>query len=228
MTDDHQRDTEIEDAIRALVRRGPPADHVARVLAATGPSARGAGWGVHEQFGGRAGGWLRPRWVIPAAASVAVVAGAWWQAARVTPPGLALDAAQAPASTWGAPRDVERPVLPPQMYWAMDPFTEFATLRPRVGHGAGSALAATPPPFGSATAAPLPSEVVAQAIDDEHVVAGAPAPTALPEITLATIVPIPVLMPPLPRPAAIELTEIAMAPITLAPIDTHTLPEENP
>jgi hypothetical protein len=32
--------------------------------------------------------------------------------------------------------------------------------------------------------------------------------------------------PPLPRPAAIELPAIAMAPITMAPIDIQTLPEE--
>ena len=260
MTDDHQRDAEIDKVIEAFARRTPPADHVTRVLAASGPSAGGQSLGrdapLARQPGGRLGepalpsssgafgrpkwpasthdagvsGWLRPRWVLPVAASVTVALGAWWQAAPAGPTWPSLDAATTPAPSWSSAREVERPVLPPQMYWAMDPFAEFATLRPHQGRLAipATKTAAHIPSFGSAMpTATGASQVLAQAIDDEHLPTRGPAtPTSLPEITLASILPIPVAMPPLPRPAAIELTEIAMAPITLAPIDTQTLPEE--
>ena len=247
MTDDHQRDAEIERAIEALARRTPPGDHVARVLATSGPSAGDHAPGrdapparppsgrlgepaLPTSSGADAMGWLRPRWVLPVAASVTVAIGAWWQAAPAAPSWPALDAATSPAPSWGSARRVERPVLPPQMYWAMDPFAEFATLRPpqeRVTTPA-TVTAARMPSFGSAMPVGAgASQFVAQAIDDEHAPTGGQAgSTSLPEITLASILPIPVVMPPLPRPAAIVLTEIAMAPISLAPIDTHTLPEE--
>ena len=226
MTDEHQRDAEIGRALEVLARPHPPVDHVANVLAASGPSARDEPWVTrHDVLGGH--GWWRPRWVVPLAASVTLSIAAWWQAAPTPPSWPTSEATGTSSAAWGTLRDVERPVLPPQMYWAMDPFAEFATLRPAARLVARTAPAGSASLFGSGSAASAGvPHTVAQSIDDEHVPAGAPAPSSLPEITLAAIVPIPVTMPPLPRPAAIELAEITMAPITLGRIDSCALPEE--
>ena len=87
--------------------------------------------------GGQLVAYLRPRWVLPVAATVLAVLGATWQSERQVRDRLddvmTLDASacrSGAARDWGAPEEVVQPVLPPQAYWGMDPFAEFATLRP--------------------------------------------------------------------------------------------------
>ena len=111
----------------------------------------------------------------------------------------------------------------------MDPYAEFATLRPdatspvrRTRDTARPAVLLT-----SAVVPPAGDSSVPRPADDEQVLPGVPA--ELPEITLATILPAPVDVAPLPQPTPITLTDIALAPIAVAPIDIQTLPdEENP
>jgi hypothetical protein len=212
-------DASLETTLEAIAREAPPPGHLERVLATTGPLAGT----VDRPHDVRV--LLRPRWALPIAATLLLAGGLTWQLGRTGRPTLPPDAAATAPTHWGTPGDVDRPVLPPEMYWAMDPFAEFATLRP--SFGPWRRPSADAPVMALSFAGDVPDVAerpVPRLPDDEDVVPQ--RPSDLPEITLATIMPAPLVMPPLPRPAVIELPAIAMAPITMAPIDIQTLPEE--
>jgi hypothetical protein len=116
-------DERIDAALEALARPEPPADHVVRVLARTGP---GQGYGL------QAAGNLQARWVLPVAATVLVALGATWQVG-----GMSVVMPEV-LTTWGVPQEIDRPVLPPQAYWGMDAFEEWKSLRPGVGTSPGT------------------------------------------------------------------------------------------
>ena len=130
MAIDDRAEAHIDAALEQLARPAPPGDHVARVLART------AGRADAPHRAGVPVAWMRPQWLVPIAASVVVALGAFWQVSQI--PLVLPKAVQTSGSSgvgdqtysWGTPREVDRPVLPPQAYWAMDPFEEFRTLRP--------------------------------------------------------------------------------------------------
>ncbi|AMY11005.1 hypothetical protein LuPra_04249 [Luteitalea pratensis] len=127
---DHD-DTQLDAALEALARQDIPPDHVARVLART--SAEQANAPVDAR-GGQVLVYLRPRWLFPIAATVLAVLGATWQLNRQVETWLPAETAGSESRpyqlhVWGAPEEIVQPVLPPQAYWGMDPFREFATLR---------------------------------------------------------------------------------------------------
>ncbi len=119
--------------------------------------------------------------------------------ARATVPG---------AATWGAPQDIDRPVLPPQAYWGMDPFAEFATLRP-------GAFEVTP----RAARAPVSARKL-----PAPVLAWAPMPSGLPPIELDDIAAAPITVVPLARLEDIAPAEIELAPIVIAPFTEQERP----
>ena len=212
-------DASLDAMLEAIARERPPVGHLEQVLAATGPRTGPADGPQAVR------GVLRPRWALPIAATVLLAAGLTWHVKRTDAPQLPSVVAPSTQARWGSPIEIDRPVLPPEMYWAMDPFAEFATLRPP--SGARRRRSADTPVMAMSFADDMPdaSELpIPRLPDDEHVLPE--RPSDLPEIRLATIMPAPLVMPPLPRPAAIELPAIAMAPITMAPIDIQTLPEE--
>ena len=225
--DEHRdTDTPIESALDTLARVEPPADHAARVLARSGPATGGAA--VHGRWQGLsplvvAG--LRPRWVLPLAATALVVLTATWEVVgrRVALPRPARvhDTANAPNQDepWGTPRDIVRPVLPPEMYWAMDPLAEFATLRP--APRAASLRAAATGASRASTAASIIGP-----FDDEARTTEAPAAAMshLLPIDLHAIMPGPIDVAPLDVPSAITLPEIALEPIQIAPLTEEEHP----
>ncbi|MBA2355686.1 MAG: hypothetical protein H0V80_13595 [Acidobacteria bacterium] len=107
-------------------------------------------------------------------------------------------------------RDIDRPVLPPQAYWAMDPFAEFATLRP-----------------GAFEAAPRPahSRITGSGREPRApVMAWAPVPTGLPPTDLEDIAPAAIVMAPLAPLEDIVPAEIPLPPIVIAPLDEEETP----
>jgi hypothetical protein len=205
-TNDHT-DAHIDEALDALARPPVPSAHLTRVLARTAPSARDAG---------PAPAWLRPRWALPAAATVLAVIAAtqWADGGDVTWPearqSTAAGAEGAPAEPWGAPREIDSPVLPPQAYWGMDAFEEFATLRGDRLKAQGSGLKAQ----GSAR------DRVTQDRRTFAAVAYAWVPTSsgLPPIEVDPIEPAPIEVPALPELEAITPADITLAPIVIAPL----------
>jgi hypothetical protein len=108
---------------------------------------------------------------------------------------------------------LDLPVLPPQAYWAMDPFVEFEALRPGwrdsgrrnaiVGAGRDESADA------SLTARDSPA-------DDE--LAWVPMPSGLAPIEIASIMPAPLVVAPITPLEDIALAEMALAPIVLTPL----------
>lgn len=226
----NEHDAHIDDALEAVARPEPPADHVARVLARTGSAV------------GRDGSPSRPsvtplRWALPVAVSVLVAAGVTWSLRDVTLPAIQTSRSLAlsdvegesrPYQPWGTPRELERPVLPPQAYWGMDAFEEWRTLRPGTGQRAPATWATSghrQPAAGNRqltdqpstpTTAPAPRRLV----DVESTrLAYAPLPSGLPPIELESIAPAPLAFEPLAEPAPVDLPAITFEPIVIAPLE---------
>jgi hypothetical protein len=203
----NQDDTQLDAAIEALARQEPSHGHVARVLARSGPTA---GYGL------QGAGYPRPRWVLPVAASLVVAAGAAWQVTRQAGlDGVSTGAGvSVPASSgWGAPEEIDRPVLPPQAYWGMDAFEEWNRLRP-----------------GSATRDRVAEDTGTRAGQRRRQIAAndrlawVPEPTGLPPIELTSIAPDPLVVTPVAPLEDITLAEIPLAPIVLGPIAEEERP----
>jgi hypothetical protein len=118
-----------------------------------------------------------------------------------------------PYQPWGALREIDRPVLPPQAYWGMDAFEEWRQLG-RSAEAAGRQpvignrqLTSPRPPREDAAAGPL---------------AWAPAPSGLPPIELEPIAPAPLAFEPLAAP--LDLPAITLEPIVIAPLDEQEKP----
>jgi hypothetical protein len=212
-------DERIDAALEALARPDPPVDHVARVLART--AGERVGWPSKS---------LRPRWILPIAATVFAALGGSWLIGRslqtrldvmmgrqadVLPvtAGSAFATATADKSEHQPypliRTPVDLPVLPPEAYWAMDPFEEWERLRPGTGHRAptvGRRAADT----GPRTAAPS--------------VQGAWATETLPPIELDTIETASIDIAPLAPLDDITVTAITLAPIVIAPVDVEEKP----
>ena len=218
---DHD-DARIDEALEALARPQPPPDHVSRVLARTSAAVPGSSFDAHD-VSPRA--YLRPRWILPVAATVLAVLGATWQIERQAR--SAFDDATAPdASThtsgqpaWGLTEEVVQPVLPPQAYWGMDPFQEFATLRPGTRVTAQALL--SPSRAGDSF---MRHAVRARQMAADDELPWEAMPTGLPPIELASIVPTP-LTAALAAPLVdITPAEIPLAPIVIAPLDDQERP----
>ena len=227
---DHD-DARIDEALEALARPLPPAGHVARVLART--SAEGEGPSVDTSDRSRSA-YLRPRWILPVAATVLVVLGATSQVERqaraalenAIVPDAASRASGQPA--WGLPEDVVQPVLPPQAYWGMDPFHEFATLRPWTRVTADGQKPVESAHQGLSSAGRV-AQAGAQPLTARDAVADdaltwQPMPTGLPPIELVSITPAPLAAPAAVPLEDITLPEIALVPIAIAPLDDQERP----
>jgi len=214
-------DEHIDAALEALARPEPPVDHLTRVLARTAgtpsrPSAHvaiGDGMSRRTQL-------LRPRWLLPIAATVAAaVGGAWLVEGSLhtrldVVMGRQADVRPVTAGSENRPspvirKPVDLPVLPPEAYWAMDPFEEWKRLRPSTGH---QAPAVGRPAGGAGSPA---AAAVAQ---------GAWATETLPPIELHTIETAPIDIAPLAPLDDITVTAIALAPIVIAPVDAQEKP----
>jgi hypothetical protein len=229
---DHD-DARIDEALAALARPQPPADHVARVLARTSPDDAASAVRGHD-LRGRA--YLRPQWILPVAATVLAVLGAAWQVERqargafddVFVPGASTRAPGLP--TWGRPEEIVQPVLPPQAYWGMDPFREFATLRP----GTRVTADAVPRPEpstrpGGSPAGRLGASAAERALSARQTVADdeltwVPVPSGLPPIELVSITPARLVAPAAAPLEDITPAEIPLAPIVIAPLDDQERP----
>ena len=219
-------DAEFDAVIDAMARPDAPADHVARVLART--SAATDDSQVDAPRFPAAG--LKPRWVLPVAATVLAVLGASWQSERMmrdrfdavmTPAnGVSVTA---PAPAWLTPPDVDRPVLPPQAYWGMDPFQEFATLRPgtqehrSTGTQEPGSYAQQQTRPDSNRASGLPGSSPLSPADDEGT--WQPGSSGLPPIDVISIAAAPLLVPPVAALEEIAVAEIPLAPIVIAPLN---------
>jgi len=182
----HHDDRDLDAMIDEIARPEPPRGHAGRVLARTGPAVAGPG---------HAAGRLRLGWLAPIAAGVLVVAAVTWQSTSVS---LLLPAADAEPRL----RVLDRPVLPPEAYWAMSPFEEFARLQataPRRDRHAAARPAVIP-------SAPL---TLSQTLDP---------------IALTPIDPAPLEMAPLAAPAAITLDAITFEPIDVVPSNAQETP----
>lgn len=223
----HDDDARIDAALEALARPQPPADHVARVLARTSAST--------DAPADRAAlAYLRPRWVLPVAATLFAMLGATWQIDRQARSALntavlhdgSPHAAGQPA--WGLPEEIIRPVLPPQAYWGMDPFHEFATLRPGTRVTSDDPTPVESPKQGTSSsgrttlAGGRPLTAQAAAADDE--LTWQPMATGLPPIELVSITPAPLAAPAAVPLEDITLAEIALVPIAIAPLDDQEKP----
>ncbi|BCS33923.1 hypothetical protein TBR22_A31510 [Luteitalea sp. TBR-22] len=229
-------DERIDAALEALARPEPPADHVARVLARTGSAA---GDGLQPA------GYLKPRWVLPVAATVLVALGATWQVGRLSVAMPGVEVASAPA--WGTPQEVDRPVLPPQAYWGMDAFEEWASLRPGVGSresgvgrstpgsglraagtgataGTGHRAAGTGASPGTGRRAPGTGRTAGAGSVAAPQMAWVPVPSGLPPIELEPIAPAPIEIAPVAALEDITVTDITLAPIVVAPVDEQEKP----
>ena len=234
---DHD-DAQIDAALEALARPAPPADQVARVLAATGPDVVARAGSPRS---GRDGSPSRPsaspfRWALPIAATL-LVGATTWMLSRGAPVDVI---APIPAATaWSQPHDVDRPVLPPQAYWAMDAFQEFRTLRPDAGTGTEDIARPGHQAFtnagrqrGRSTGSPQPPVTAAGlGADDELGWApetarseSGPYRPMLPSLELVPIEPAPLAVTPLAPLEDIALAEIPLEPIVIAPLSG----EENP
>lgn len=225
---DHD-DAKIDAAIEALARQEPAPDHVARILARTGPAADEAlGTGVLQ----RPPLALRPRWVLPMAAAVLVALGATWQLGRQT---SGLDAVIESAeiqsaafpSGWGTPEAIDRPVLPPQAYWGMDAFDEWDSLRSGVGNRESRIGNRTPgsrfPVQGAGASAGTGRQASSRA-QDGPVRAWVPVPSGLPPIELESIVPAPLVVAAVAPLEDIALADIPLVPIVIDPIAVEEKP----
>ena len=213
----HDDDARIDEALEALARPQPPADHVARILARTSAERADSPVDTHDRL---PLAYLRPRWVLPVAATLFVVLGATWQIERqakgTLDDAIAMDVSsqQSGHRAWGAREEIVQPVLPPQAYWGMDPFGEFATLRP------GTRVTAQ----GVAPVGHVRDSVVARSITARRAVADdeltwEPLPSDLPPIELSSIVPAPLVAPVAVPLEDLTLAEIPLAPIVIAPLD---------
>lgn len=240
MTDERAH-APIDDALEALTRPEPPGDHVARVLARTGPSV-----GLDGSPGRPP---ARPIWwALPVAASLLVATGVTWALRDVTLPpisaGLGNDSmdrdgrltdgsesvtarsASGPYQPWGAPRGIDRPVLPPEAYWGMDAFEEWKRLRPSAG-GVGSGTGRRAPGPGWSRSRAVAGTRGGGARNDRArapQLAWAPVPSGLPPIELETIAPSPLAFEPLADPAPIDLPAITLDPIVIAPLEHEERP----
>jgi hypothetical protein len=223
-------DSELDAVLDALARPDVPANHVARVLARTSTAA-----GESPADTPRLpGGYLKPRWVLPVAATILAALGATWQGDRLVRDRFEAvtelatrGAGAAPEPAWRTPQEIDRPVLPPQAYWAMDPFEEFATLRPGPQEhrstgaqehrtdarddGRPDAFPATGPVSSPRTAADDEATWVAVSSD-------------LSPIDVASIAAAPLLVPPVGPLEDITPAEIPLAPIVTAPLDDQEKP----
>lgn len=188
-----------DDEVERFARVAPPRGHVARVLARSGPS---------PNVTSRVTVTLRPvpwRWVMPVAATMAIVAGAFWQADRSSRP-VALPPPVASAEWRG--KGVDLPVLPPRAYWQMSAVEEFAQLRPetRAAETVATVAANAGPRATPAAAASSPVAV-----------AGA-GPDAAPPVEAGPIAIEPLAVAPLGAAAALDLVPIGIAPIPVLPL----------
>ena len=213
---DHD-DARIDAALETLARPVAPASHVARVLARTSEASAVATSAVENR---QPAPYLRPRWMLPVAATVLAVLGATWQSERQLRGTLddlmALDAANHSSGAnpaWGRPEEVVRPVLPPQAYWGMDPFAEFATLRPGT-HVTTAGI----PPVGQVEGSGLRRSLAARQMAADDELTDAQAPSALPAIELVSIVPRSLEVAPALPLETITLAEIAVPPIVIVPL----------
>jgi hypothetical protein len=226
MNDDHD-DAQLDAAIEALARQEPPADHVARVLARTGPDAAMAGSASRPYQRSRPS---RLIWALPVAATVLVALGVTWQVGRMSEGALervemarsratsGVEGASRPyqPQVWGAPRETDLPVLPPQAYWGMDAFEEWKSLPPGATLGSReSGVRSRESGVGNRT--PGTGEAAA-------VLAWVPVPSGLPPIELESIAPAPIEIAPLAALEPITVDEIPLAPIVIAPVDAQEKP----
>lgn len=207
-------DAQLDAALDAIARPEPPAGHVARVLARTGvrEDERVAG----TSFASFAA-YRTTRWLVPAlAACLVVLLAAAWQVSRAGGPDLddVLRAtAAAPPEPGSQALDLNLPVLPPQAYWGMDAFDEFASLRPRRGTSGGrdNGLAGASRAARDATgglAGSLPPAL----------------PSGLPPIELVDISAAPLAVAPLAPLEDIALEELSLTPIVVTPITEQEKP----
>lgn len=145
-----------------------------------------------------------------------VALGATWLL-RVGPVTLPSPEATSVLS-WGAPREIDRPVLPPQAYWGMDAFDEWKSLRPGSG-GASSEVGRGVPPRRNPTA--VRSSAGAGTAPQ---LAWVPVPSGLPLVELEPITSTPIEVAPLAPLEDITITDIALAPIVIAPVDEQEKP----
>jgi hypothetical protein len=214
MTD---HDARIDEALDALARPQPPPHHAARVLARTSGEHATRWADAHDA---RPFGYLQPRWGLPLAATLIAVLGATWQVERqgqrTLDYSMALDVPgrQSSLPTWGAREEIVQPVLPPQAYWGMDPFREFATLRP------GTRVTADGPVAPASSGRHGDSS--RRAADDQLILE--PVPTSLPAIELVSIIPAPLITPATVPLEDITPAEIPLAPIVIAPLEDQERP----
>lgn len=200
-------DDRLDSALEALARPEPPPGHVSAILARTSSAGNA---GAAEVTNRRLSSRESRRWLyVTAAAGVLAAFGLPWLAARTASGGIEDLLRDTAAVAVPAPRvvpDLNEPVLPPQAYWGIDAFEEFAALRPRVQTPGTTARQAR----GRTTDRPwavLP-----------------PAPSGLPPIELEDISPAPVVIPPLASLEDIALADLSLAPIVMAPITEEERP----
>ena len=213
-------DDHIDAALEALARPEPPVDHLTRVLARTAgtPSWPSAHVAIGDGMSGRTQ-LLRPRWLLPIAATVAAAVGGAWlvEGSLQTRLDVVMGSTFATATADTSEnrpsplirKPVDLPVLPPEAYWAMDPFEEWKRLRPSTGH---QAPAVGRPAVGAGSPAAA------------AVAPGAWATETLPPIELHTIETAPIDIAPLAPLDDITVTAIALAPIVIAPVDAQEKP----
>ena len=213
-------DDHIDAALEALARPEPPVDHLTRVLARTAgtPSWPSADVAVGDGMSRRTQ-LLRPRWLLPIAATVAAAVGGAWlvEGSLQTRLDVVMGSTFATATADTSEnrpsplirKPVDLPVLPPEAYWAMDPFEEWKRLRPSTGH---QAPAVGRPAVGAGSPAAA------------AVAPGAWATETLPPIELHTIETAPIDIAPLAPLDDITVTAIALAPIVIAPVDAQEKP----
>ena len=222
---DQRADAQIDAALEALARPQPAVDHVARVLARTG---------AEHDDGRRAAGYRRLRWALPVAASLLVAASVTWGRRDVPLPEIATDFAgtaaeradragraadgseSRPYHPWGAPREIDRPVLPPQAYWGMDAFEEWR----RLGRTFADGSAHRRPAVGDRSPAVPRTGATAAAAR----LAWAPVPSGLPPIELESIEAPPLTIVPLAAPTPIDMAAITLEPIVTAPLEQEERP----
>ncbi len=231
-------DAQLDAALEALARPEPGLDHVASVLARTSRSGGDVGGADRARPDTAA---IRPRWLLPVAATVVAAVGLAWQAGRQ--PEAWMTAAGRPdvpdAPPWSRGRDVEQPVLPPQAYWGMDAFEEWKSLRPGVGSrksgvGSGeSGVGSGESGVGSGESGVGSGE---SGVGNRRVGTGAsptegapqlawvPLPSGLPPIELESIEAPPIRVAPLTPLEEIAVAEIQFEPIVIAPVNEQEKP----
>jgi hypothetical protein len=213
-------DERIDAALEALARPEPPVDHLTRVLARTAgtPSRPSAHVAVGDGMSRRTQ-LLRPRWLLPIAATVAAALWGAWLVEGSLHTRLDMVMGSTFATTTADKSEnrpyplirkpVDLPVLPPEAYWAMDPFEEWERLRPSTGHRAPT-VGRPAAGAGSRAAAPVAQRAWAM--------------ETLPAIELDTIETAPIDIAPLAPLDDITVTAITLAPIVIAPVDAQEKP----